>query len=129
MKKPLFFLILFSWIPFSVYGSSLELLKRTPEYEVAASIDRNPPIIGQNNLSLTLKGPDGKKITQAQVLVNYYMPPMPRMVPMNYITPAPLKGDSYRTPLHLIMEGPWYIAVKITLGGRTSTVKFNIDVR
>ena len=128
MKQLLLMLIL-SLIPFPANAASLELLKRTPEYEVAASINRNPPILGDNNLTLTLKGTDGKKITQANILVNYYMPPMPRMAPMNYITPAALKGDSYGTTLHLIMEGPWIIALKITLNGKTSTVKFNIDAR
>ena len=37
-------------------------------------------------------------LTEAKVLVNYYMPPMPRMAPMNYITDAKLKGEKYREP-------------------------------
>jgi hypothetical protein len=129
MKKLAFFLLLFCLIFPSTYSSAFELLKKTGEFEVAVAIDKNPPTVGDNKIEISLKGPDGKKITQAAVLVNYYMPPMPRMVPMNYITPAQLKGDSYRATLHLIMEGPWVIALKITLKGKTSSVKFNIDVR
>jgi len=128
MKKFLILLIGLSWIAFPGRGSGLELQKKTADFELTASIDRTPPIIGENKLSLFLKGTDGRTITQAQILVNYYMPPMPRMAPMNYTTPAPLKGDAYRTSLYLIMEGPWYIVAKITLNGKTSSVKFNINV-
>jgi hypothetical protein len=129
MKKCVFFLILFSLMPSPVYSSAYELLKKTGEYEVAISIDRNPPMLGDNKIGISLKAPDGKKITRAAVLVNYYMPPMPRMAPMNYVTPADLKGDTYRTTMHLIMEGPWIIALKITMNGKTTTVKFNINAR
>ena len=31
--------------------------------------------------------------------------------------------------MHLIMDGPWIIALKITLGGQKSTVKFHINAR
>jgi hypothetical protein len=63
------------------------------------------------------------------VLVNYYMPPMPRMAPMNYTTDAKLKGKKYKATMNLIMSGPWVIAVKITLDGKTTTAKFNIDAQ
>jgi hypothetical protein len=128
MKKILIILILLAGISSPERILALELKKRTTDFEVTASIDRTPPIVGENKLSLLLKGADGKLITQAQILVNYYMPPMPRMAPMNYTTPAPFKGDAYRTSLYLIMEGPWYIVFKITLNGKTSSVKFNINV-
>ena len=57
------------------------------------------------------------------------MPPMPRMAPMNYTTPATLKGATYQAVMHLIMDGPWIIALKITQGGQRSTVKFHINAR
>jgi hypothetical protein len=63
------------------------------------------------------------------VLVNYYMPPMPRMAPMNYKADAKLKGDQYRLAMRLIMAGPWYIVVIFPRGGKTLTAKFNIDVQ
>ncbi len=57
------------------------------------------------------------------------MPPMPRMAPMNFITDAKLKKEKYSAKMNLIMSGPWIIAVKMTLSGKTSTVKFNIDAQ
>ena len=108
---------------------ALEARKAMGDYEVGITINRNPPSVGENPIEIEIKGPGGRRITEAQVLVNYYMPPMPRMAPMNYTTPAKLKGDTYRATMHLIMDGPWIIALKITLGGKRSTVKFHINAR
>ncbi len=57
------------------------------------------------------------------------MPPMPRMAPMNYKTPAKLKKDAYTISMHLIMAGPWIIVVKITVGDKTTSARFQIDAR
>jgi hypothetical protein len=107
---------------------SLEESKRAGEYHVGIRMDRNPPILGVNNLEVEIRGEDGATVTDAKVLVNYYMPPMPRMAPMNYKIDAPFKGDRYRAKMHFIMEGPWYIAVKINHQGKTTTAKFNVNV-
>jgi hypothetical protein len=108
---------------------AFEARKAVGDYDVGITIDRNPPSVGDNPLEIEIKGPGGRRITEAQVLVNYYMPPMPRMAPMNYTIPAKLKGETYRATLHLIMDGPWIIALKITLGGKTSTAKFHLNAR
>ena len=107
---------------------SLEESKQAGEYHVGIRIDRNPPILGINNLEVEIRGADGQAITNAKVLINYYMPPMPRMAPMNYKIDAPFKGDRYRAKMNFIMEGPWYIAVKINHWGKTATAKFNVNV-
>jgi len=113
----------------SAYSKDLELRKKAGEYDVEIRIDRNPPILGDNNIEIELRDAAGKTVTEARVLVNYYMPPMPRMAPMNYTIDAKLKGEKYRATMNLIMSGPWIIAVKITHGGKTSTAKFNIDAQ
>ena len=107
---------------------SLEESKQAGQYHVGIRIDRNPPILGINNLEVEIRGADGAAVTDAKVLVNYYMPPMPRMAPMNYKIDAPFKGDRYRVKMNFIMEGPWYIAVKINHSGKTTTAKFNVNV-
>jgi YtkA-like len=123
----LFVLILFSLT--ALPAEALEARKAMGDYEVGMTINRNPPSVGENPIEIEIKGPGNRRITEAQVLVNYYMPPMPRMAPMNYLTPAALKGDRYRAVMHLIMDGPWIIALKITLNGKRSTAKFHINVR
>ena len=108
---------------------SYEIKKKAGDYEAEVRMDRNPPSLGDNNIEIEIKDAGGKPLTEAKVLVNYYMPPMPRMVPMNYITDAQLKGDKYRAKMNFIMSGPWIIAIKINHAGKTSTAKFNVDAQ
>jgi hypothetical protein len=103
--------------------------KRTLHYSVEMSIDRNPPIVDKNRLTIEIRDNSGKEVGDAKVLVNYYMPPMPGMPPMNYRTYAKLSGNSYVVIMDLIMSGPWNIIVKITRGGKTDTARFAIDVQ
>ncbi len=111
------------------FSKSLELKKKAGEYEVKIEIDKNPPVLGDNKIEIEIKDASGAPITDAKVLVNYYMPPMPRMAPMNYKVEAKRKDEQYRAKMDFIMSGPWIIAVKITRDKKTTTAKFNIDVR
>ena len=58
----------------------------------------------------------------AEVTVNYYMPPMPRMPPMNYTVAAAPDGAAYRAVMELIMSGPWNIIVRANPGGKSVRV-------
>ena len=123
-------LILFSLVAASpVRAGDLRMANRHGAYVVEIALNRNPPIVGDNRIEVSITDGNGRRVSDAQVLVNYYMPPMPRMVPMNYTIPAKLKGDTYQAVMHLIMDGPWIIALKITLGGKTTTAKFNVQAR
>ena len=128
IKLVLPLLILFS-LAAAYPVEAVEARKMMGEYEVGIIINRNPPSLGDNPIEIEIRGPGGRRITEAQILVNYYMPPMPRMAPMNYTIPAKVKGDTYRATMHFIMEGPWIIALKITLAGKRFTVKFHINAR
>ena len=112
----------------AAYSKDLELAGKAGEFEVRARIDRNPPILGHNHMEIEIKDSVGR-VTDANVMVNYYMPPMPRMAPMNYATNAELKGEKYRATMDLIMAGPWIIRVLITRDGKKATAKFNIDAQ
>lgn len=116
-------------IPSIADPKSYEVKRRAGEYEAEVRIDRFPPILGDNKIEIDIKDGGGHRVTDAKVLVNYYMPPMPRMAPMNYITDAKLKGEKYKATMNFIMSGPWVIAVKIIHGGKTSTAKFNVDAQ
>lgn len=122
-------LLILIGLPDSAAGGELESVKIAGGYEVKISVNRNPPGLGENRLEIALRDSLGKTVTDASVLVNYYMPPMPRMAPMNYRVNAPVKGGKYRAAMHFIMEGPWIIALKINRAGKMTTVKFNVDAR
>jgi hypothetical protein len=113
----------------TAYSKDLELTAKAGEFQVRARIDRNPPIVGHNRVEIEINDATAGLVTNATVMVNYYMPPMPRMAPMNYKTSAELKGEIYRATMDLIMAGPWIVRVMITRDGKRATAKFNIDAR
>jgi hypothetical protein len=127
MKRALAILAAFFLLFASASADKLELRKKAGEYEVGISIDRNPPVVGDNTLEVRIADAAGNPLEEAKVLVNYYMPPMPRMAPMNYKEHAKFKKGKYVLEMSLIMAGPWVIILKITAGGKTTTAKFNFD--
>jgi hypothetical protein len=106
-----------------------ELKRKAGGYETEVKIDKYPPVLGDNKIEIEIKDNEGNRVTDAKVLVNYYMPPMPRMAPMNYIIDAKLNGEKYKATMNFIMTGPWVIAIKINHAGKMSTAKFNVDAR
>lgn len=127
-KRGVFLLPLLLIVGF-LRAEDLEMKKRAGPFEVMIKIDKNPPSLGNNKIEITIADADGTPVTDVDVLVNYYMPPMPRMAPMNYKTKAKLKDVTYKAKMKLIMEGPWVIAVKISRGDRHLTARFSIDAR
>ena len=109
------------------YAKDYEVKKKAGEYDVEIKIDKNPPVVGDNNIGIEIKDASGKYVTDAKVKVEYSMPAMPGMPAMNYKTDTELKGYEYKAKMNLSMSGSWNIAVKITRGGKTATVKFNVD--
>ncbi len=129
MTKFFIFILALFLISGIAFARSYEVKKMAGGYEAEVRIDRSPPVVGDNHIEIEVRDGRGKLITDAKVLVNYYMPPMPRMAPMNYMTDAKLKGEKYKAKMNLIMSGPWIIAIKINHAGRTSTAKFNVDAQ
>lgn len=111
------------------YAKDYEVQKKAGEYDVTVTIDRNPPVVGENNIAIEIKAAGGHHVRDAQVRVEYSMPAMPGMPPMNYKTDAVLKGDVYKAMMGLSMGGSWNIAVKITREGKTSNMKFTVDAK
>ncbi len=113
----------------TVYAKGLEVKQKTGDVNVTVTMDKNPPATGINNLQVDIKDASGKNVTDAKVRVDYSMPAMPGMGAMNYKTDAVLNGQTYAAKLNISMSGPWNIVVRITKGGKTSSVKFNVDVQ
>jgi hypothetical protein len=118
-------LILFSA---EAHTRGYEAKKKVGDYEIEIRIDRNPVVLGDNHVEIEIKK-RGKVIKDAKVLVNYYMPPMPRMAPMNYRTNANLRGEKYEATMRIIMSGPWIIVIKIERGEEKVTTKINVDAQ
>jgi hypothetical protein len=95
-----------------------EVKKKAGQHDVEVKIDKNPPVVGDNNISIEIKDSSGKPVTDATVKLDYGMSAMPGMPAMNYKADAVLKGSEYKAAMNLSMSGPWNIAVKITRAGR-----------
>src|SRR4030066_2550483 len=127
MKKFAIFSLILLLMAVISYAKDYEVKKKAGEYDVEIKIDKNPPVVGKNNMEIEIKDASGKYVTDAKVKVEYSMPAMPGMPAMNYKTDTELKGDEYKAKINLSMSGSWNIALKITRSGKTATMKFNVD--
>jgi hypothetical protein len=127
VKKLFFLLALLGLTVAPVYGKDYEVNKKAEDYSVLMKIDKNPPVAGENLMSLEIRDGAGKIVNDAKVKVDYGMPAMPGMPPMAYKVDAELKGQEYKAKLNLSMAGSWNIAVQITRGEKVRKTKFNVD--
>ena len=111
------------------YAKNYEMTKKAGEYTVMVTIDKNPSVTGINKMSVAIKDVAGKDVTDATVVIDYVMPAMPGMPAMNYKAATSLKNKRYVAEVDFSMSGSWSIAVKITRGGKTQSVKLNVDVK
>jgi hypothetical protein len=112
-----------------VDAKDYEITKKTGDYVAHISMDKNPPVTGKNHMAVGIKDGAGKDLTDAAVTIDYGMPAMPGMPAMNYKTGAGLKDKRYLAILDFSMSGAWNIHIKITRGGKTQSVKLNVDVQ
>jgi len=112
-----------------VFAKDYEVKKKAGEFDVVVTIDKNPPVTGDNNVTISVKDAGGKVVKDAKVVVDYSMPGMPGMPPMNYKADAVQKGDVYAATMNLSMAGPWNIVVKISAGGKSGNMKFTVDAK
>ena len=111
------------------FAKDYEVAKKAGEYDVVVRIDKNPPVTGDNGVTVAVKDGAGKVVKDAKVIVDYSMPGMVGMPPMNYKADAAVKGDVYAANMNLSMAGPWNIVVKIIVNGKTSSLKFTVDAK
>lgn len=105
------------------------ITKKAGDYTVQATMDKNPPITGKNNVDVAITDKSGKAVTDAKVVVEYSMPAMSGMPAANYKTNAELKSDTYKAVIEPSMAGGWNMAIKISRGGKTETAKYTLDVK
>jgi len=129
MKKLAILALILLLVAGIAYAKDYEITKKAGEYNVAVKIDKNPPVVGDNNVSIEIKDASGHHVRDAKVIVDYSMPAMSGMPAMHYKAEAELKGDEYKAKINLSMSGSWNMAVKITRAGKTSTMKFTADAK
>lgn len=110
------------------FAKDYSVMKKAGGYTVKFSLDKNPPVTGENKMTVSIQDTLGAYVTDATVAVEYGMPAMPGMPAMNYKAKTELKKNQYTAAINFSMSGAWYVNIKITKAGKTQTVKFNVDV-
>ena len=110
------------------FAKSYEVTRKAGDYTVDIKMDKNPPVVGPNNIEIVVKDAAGKAVSDAKVLVDYGMPAMPGHPAMGYKTDAQLKGGAYQAVLNISMKGPWTITVRINHLGKAVSARFTVDV-
>jgi YtkA-like len=128
MKRMVVFMAVLMFTAGAAYAKGYEVQKKAGEYDVTVTFN-STPVASDNGVVIEVKDASGKYVKDAQVKVDYSMPAMVGMPPMNYKTDAVLKGEEYQATLGLSMSGSWNLAVKITRAGKTATMKFTVDAK
>ena len=92
-----------------------------PGLEIALTTKPNPPRTGQNTLEVTVKGRDGKPVTDAEVTALFYMAAMPAMKMPEMRTTVALKHQKegrYAGDGHVAMAGKWDVTVTVKRVGK-----------
>lgn len=130
MKRVILLLMVLALMIGTAWGKNYEVTKKVDDFTVKVEIDKNPPITGNNNVTITITDGSGKPVTDAKVKVEYSMPAMAGMPPMNYKADAVLKGNEYKAVMNFSMAGGWNNAIQITpASGKAKKVLFSVDVK
>ena len=129
MKKVLAAAVMVLVLAGVAFAKSYEVKKKAGENSVTVTIDKNPPVVGDNGVTIAITDSAGKAVTDAKVRLDYSMPAMPGMPAMSYKTDSKQEGSVYKAKMSLSMGGSWNIAVKVSLKGKMSTIRFSIDAQ
>ena len=94
------------------------------DYKVSFRIDPDPPTgAKENTVHVTLQDGSGKPVSDAQVHVQFTMPPMPeiKMPEMSNGTDLSWNGKDYSGPIQVTMAGGWNVDVEAKRGGEVLT--------
>ena len=129
MKRLVLAVMMVLLVAGTAVAKDYEVTKKAGDYNVVIKIDKNPPITGDNNLSVAIKDATGAEVKDAKVAVEQSMAAMPGMPAIRVKTDTELKGSEYKAKLNFSMAGGWGIVVIINRGDKKARAKFNIDVR
>jgi hypothetical protein len=113
----------------TAFAGEYAVQKKAGDYTVDIRMDKNPPVVGANQVEVAVKDKAGKAVTEAKVQVIASMPAMPGMPAMENKADAKIDGGKYKAKIDLSMGGSWNMSVRITQGGKTSTAKWTVDAR
>jgi hypothetical protein len=110
-----------------------QVASRKPAAAITLTSTPSPPKAGANTFAVTVKGTDGRAITDAAVSVTLFMAAMPEMkmpAMKNTVTLKHVKDGTYSGPGNVMMAGMWDATVTVTRAGTAiATKKFPLSAR
>ena len=95
--------------------------------------DPDPPRTGELSLVVTVKDADGRPVSDADVSISLFMPPMPSMnmpAMKDHVKLVATGNGEYRGSGQLIMAGRWDVTVRVDRGGHTvATQQFGMAAK
>lgn len=110
------------------YGKDFEVKRVVGACDVVIKSDRNPPIAGDNNVTVEITDISGRRISDPVVIVEYSRPARSGMPAMNYKADTVVKNGKYVGKMSLSLRGPWNITITIIRGSETATARLTVDV-
>jgi hypothetical protein len=94
---------------------------------VTIAFTPNPPKTGNNTIDALVTDASGQPISDAKVSFDIDMTNMSHG--KNVIAAQPAGAGHYTGNLFFMMPGPWRVIVSVAIGGQTSTVRFDFNVK
>jgi len=113
----------------TAFAGEYTVQKKAGDYTVDIRMDKNPPVVGANQVEVAVKDKAGTAVTDAKVQVIASMPAMPGMPAMENKADAKIDGGKYKAKIDLSMGGSWNMSVRITQDGKTAIAKWTVDAR
>jgi hypothetical protein len=96
------------------------------KFKVIITSDQ-PPHVGINKWKIKIFE-NGNPVSDAEVKINGYMPPMPGMPEMSFDYPVKRSGDTYESDVNLSMGGTWQITIYVNRNGTEEKLKFGFNL-
>lgn len=129
MKKILVFMAAALLIAIPAFAKELKLEKKAGDNTITLTLEKNPPITGDNKAVIEIKDSAGKIVKNAQVELDASMPAMPGMPAMKNTSKVQEGAEAYETMINFSMPGSWNIEVKLNINNQKQVVKYNVDVK
>lgn len=129
MKKILIFMAAALLIAIPAFAKELKLEKKAGDNTVTLTLEKNPPITGDNKAVIEIKDAAGKIVKNAQVELDASMPAMPGMPAMKNTSKVQKGAEAYETMINFSMPGSWNIELKLNINNQKQVVKYNVDVK
>lgn len=111
------------------YSMDYEVTKKAGDYTVQVKMDRNPPIVGDNNMMIWLKDAAGSDVKGATITVDYSKPAKLGRVAKKFNAYAQPHENNYHAILEIPIQGSWDVTININHKGKRVSTKLSIDVK